>query len=335
MTNNLIPIVMALSSYDHVHSITSGEVEIAGVAPTFVDLPIPEMFRRFINTQDWDVSEMSTAQYVTRRLQGDDSIIGIPVFTSRMFRHSSIIVRKDRIHRPEDLRGARIGITEWILSACVWARGMLEDMYGIRSEEITWVQAGMDRPGRAQAVLPPYLSDEVTIIAEPERTLEDMLWSGEIDAVMAPQFPLGFRTAVESSELVGPLFDNLASAERAYFEQTRVLPIMHTLGIRRELHERYPWLATNVYRAFEVSRRRYFARLEDIAASRTPLPWVRDYVRTLRETFGPDIWPYGLEPNRVPFETFLRYAARQGLIETADVDLAHLFVKVDPFVDGM
>ena len=335
MLNNRIPLTIGMSSYDHVHAITSGEVEIAGVAPNFVDLPIPESFRRFINTQDWDVAEMSSAQYVTRRLAGDDRIVALPIFTSRMFRHSCIYVRKDRIKTPEDLRGARMGTTEWVLTVTVWARGLLSDMYGVQPGDMQWVQAGMDRPGRANAILPPNMPPGVELVSEPEKTLQDMLWSGEIDAVMAPQYPLGFRTAVESSELVGRLFDDVGAAEREYHAKTKVFPIMHMVGMRRDLLEEHRWLASNIYRAFEVARRRYFARLEDIAASRVPIPWVASHLATLRETFGGEIWPYGVEANRATLETFLRYAAEQGLIADATVDVAELFAPVEPFVDGM
>jgi 4,5-dihydroxyphthalate decarboxylase len=335
MLDNRLPLTIAMTSYDHARAITAGEVEIAGVAPNFIDIPIPESFRRFINTQDWDVAEMSSAQYVTRRLAGDDRIIALPVFTSRMFRHSCIYVRKDRIGKPEDLRGARVGTTEWILTACVYARGMLADMYGIQPADMRWVQAGMDRPGRAQAVLPPHLPAGLELVQEPERTLQDMLWSGEIDAVMAPQYPAGFRAAAESGQLVDRLFSAAGDAEREYYARTRVFPIMHMIGMRRDLLEEHRWLASNIYRAFEVARRRYFAGLEDIAASRVPIPWIAGYLRELREVFGPDIWPYGVEENRVTLETFLRYCADQGLIATPETDITGLFAPVEPFVDGM
>jgi 4,5-dihydroxyphthalate decarboxylase len=330
-----VPLTVAITSYDHTQAITAGEVEIAGVDPVFVDIPIPESFRRFINTQDWDVAEMSSAQYLTRWASGDRRIAALPIFTSRMFRHSCIYVRKDRIRVPEDLRGARIGTTEWVLTACVYARGMLADMYGIGPGDVEWVRAGMDRPGRAEAVLPPALPSNVSITHEPERTLRDMLWAGEIDAVMAPQYPLSFRAAASAGDLVGPLFDRRVEAEREYYAKTGVFPIMHMVGIQQAVLDEHRWLASNIYRAFEVARRRYFARLEDIAASRVPIPWVTSHLDQLRAVFGPDLWPYGIEANRTTLETFVRYSRDQGLIASADLDVADLFTHVEPFVDGM
>jgi 4,5-dihydroxyphthalate decarboxylase len=152
---------------------------------------------------------------------------------------------------------------------------------------------------------------------------------------MAPQYPLGFRTAAASGDLVGPLFDRVGGAQREYYAKTKVFPIMHMVGIRQAVLDEHRWLASNVYRAFEVARRRYFARVEDIAASRVPIPWVAGHLEQLREVFGPDVWPYGIEANRTTLETFVRYAAEQGLITDPGFDVADLFTPVEPFVDGM
>ncbi len=299
-----------MTACDHVYPVTSGEVDLAGVEPTFVDLPAPQSLDRFADTQDWDVADMSAAQYLTRRLAGDDRITALPIFTSRMFQHSRIYVRKDRIRVPEDLRGAKVAAPEPATTAGVYACGLLADSYGIQPGEMSWVSA-------------------------PDHALRDMLLGGEIDAVLAPQHSQEFRAAVESSELVGRLFDRPSQAEREYFGKTKVFPIMSVLGIRRELLEQHRWLATNIYRAFEVARRRYFFRLEDIRASRVPIASVAGHVESLREVFGADIWPYGVAPNRATLESFVRYAADSGLITAASVDVDELFVPIEPFVDGM
>ncbi|MBO0768371.1 MAG: ABC transporter substrate-binding protein [Solirubrobacterales bacterium] len=328
-----LELTMAISHYDHVEPVLSGEVPIAGTSPVFFELPIPEMFRRFINFQEWELSEMSSAQYVSRRAAGDDRVIALPVFTSRMFRHSCIIVRRDRIRGPEDLRGARIGTPEWTLSACVWARGMLSDMYGITPADMTWFQGGLERPGRGEAVKPPALGDEVSLTAVSDSTLEQMIYAGEIDAIMAPQYPPGLRQAQQSTEgLVGRLFDDPLSAEAAYLEQTGVFPVMHLMGMRRSFYEEHPWVASNVYRAFEAAKQRYYARLIDPQASRVPLPLLGEYLAELRERFGSDPWPYGLEPNRHVFETLIRYEREQGLIAN-DISVDALFAPVEAFVD--
>jgi len=324
---------MAISHYDHVEPVTTGELAIPGTSPVFFELPIPEMFRRFINHQEWEASEMSSAQYISRRAAGDDRIIALPVFTSRMFRHSSIIVRRDRIRSAEELRGARIGTPEWTLSACVWARGMLSDMYGIAAADITWFQGGLDRPGRGEAVKPPALGDDVSLTAVGDRSLEQMIYSGEIDAIMAPQYPPGLRRAAESTDgLVGRLFDDPVAAEAEYLERTDVFPIMHLLGLRRSFYEQHPWIASNIYRAFEAAKRRHYARLVDTRASRAPLPLIGDHLAGLKQRFGADPWPYGLEPNRHVIETLIRYEREQGLIAN-DISPDDLFAPVETFVN--
>jgi 4,5-dihydroxyphthalate decarboxylase len=326
---------MAVSYYDHVEPLTSGRVEVAGADPVFFELPIPEMFRRFVNGQEWEASEMSAAQYVSRRSAGDRRTIALPVFTSRLFRHTSIIVRRDRIHRPEDLAGARCGTPEWSLTAGVYARGMLADMYGIRPQDIDWYQGGLDRPGRGESVVPPALSPEVRLTAVRDRSLEEMIWAGDLDAIIAPQFPPGLRHASESGDgLVGRLFDDPHPAESAYLAKTGVFPIMHLVALRTSFYEAHPWIATNLYRAFECAKRRYFARLTDVSASRLPLPWISEFTDRLAGDFGADPWPYGLDANRHVFEALIRYERDQGLL-AGDISPDELFAPVETFVDGI
>ena len=328
---------MAISHYDHVEPLVSGEVEIAGASPLFFELPIPEMFRRFINHQEWEVSEMSSAQYISRRAAGDDRIIALPVFTSRLFRHSSILVRRDRIHAPEDLRGKRVGIPEWTNSAGVWARGLLSDMYGLRPEDMTWFQAGIERAGRPEVVKPPALSDEVSLTAVGDRSLEEMLYAGDLDAVIAPQYPGALGHAqVAGDDLVGRLFEDSVRAEADYLERTGLFPIMHIVGVRRSFHEAHPWLTANLYRAFEAAKQRYFARLSDREVSRVPLPGIAHHLARIEERFGGDPWPYGLQDNRRAVETIIRYQREQGLIDSdSDISPDDLFVTVETLVETM
>ncbi len=316
MIQNRIPLTIALMAYDHVYEIRardndyeirSGAVEIAGVDPTFVDLPSPHAFAAFADQEDWAVSDVPLAEYLQRRLAGDTTITALPIFTSRMFTHRCVFVRRDRIKEPADLRGARVGVGAQNLTECVYARGMLADMYGIGAADVTWVN-------------------------EPERQLGALLAAGEVDAVIAPAHVLSLGT-VAGSRNMGPLFEQPGVAERAYLAKTRVFPVVRALAVRTELLKQHRWLASNIYRAFEVARRRYFARLDDIRGSRVPIPAVDGHMRTVREAFGGDFWPYGIADNRATLETFVRYAAEQGLIEPADVKLEALFARIEPFVD--
>jgi len=325
-----LSLTIAMSSYDHVSALTSGTVRIAGVNPLFVDLPIPEMFRRF---REWEVSEMSSAKYLSLRSAGDDSVQAIPVFTSRMFRHSSIFVRRDRIKEPADLRGAVVGVPGWSMTAGVWARGLLADMYDVAPQEISWVQGGLDRPGRREAVPPKALPDDVRLNSVQDVSLEAMLWAGDLDAVITPSVPESFRASVATGGEVGLLFADVPAAEREYFAATAILPIMHLVVVRSDVVAAYPWLHTNLYRAFEVAKRQYFARLEDISASRTPLPWIGSHLAKLRRVLGPDPWPYGLEPNRAALDALVRHCGEQGLLQS-EVSIDEVFLPVETFVDG-
>lgn len=335
MSRFRLPLTFALPSYDHVRAVTSGQVEIGGVEPRFVDLPTPGSFSRFVDREDWDITDVSLGEYVARRAAGDDRVVALPIFTSRMFRHRCIYVRKDQIHSPEDLRGASVGVVDWNSTSGVYARGLLSDLYGVGVTDVHWVHAGMghstDETGALKA-----LSDGVEIAIESERTLPDMLRSGDVAAVVVPTSSPSLRSLTESDGLVGQLFESGSGAEKDYYAKTQVFPILRLLGVRRERLERHRWLASNIYRAFEVARRRYFARLEDIAASRVPIPWIAGYLADLREVFGPDLWPYGVDANRPTFEAFVRYSAEQGVIDPGrGLDAEDLFAPVEPFVDGM
>lgn len=324
----------AISSYDHVREVVDGNVPIEGSAPLFVRLPIPEMFRRFVTHQDWDVSEMSFVQYGTMRMAGDDRLVGIPVFPSRLYRQSSIFVRGDRISTPEDMRGARIGIPAWANSAGVWARGLLADMHGISSSEITWYQGGIERPGRPETVRARYLSEDTEIVRVTDRGLEEMLWTGDIDGLILPAPPASLDTSVQSGGLVKLLYDDMPTAEREYREKTGCVPIMHVVAIDRALYERDPQIPAKLYEAMDTSRRRYFDRMSDRSVSRVPLPWGADHLASLESSLsGATHWPYGVDANLPTFTAYSRYLRTQGLIE-GDVTPDILFPEWQKAMDN-
>ena len=331
MSTAAVPITIAISSYDHVNELRQGQITIEGADPRFIELPIPEIFRRF---SEWEVSEMSSAKYVALRSAGDDRVKAIPVFTSRLFRHTSIYVRTDRIKEPRDLVGTRVGIPSWSMTAGVFARGLLSDMYEVRPQDVTWIQAGLDRPGRTEPIRLPALPEGVVIESNQADSLESMLWAGELDAVISPAIPESFDRSRGTGGPIGRLFEDSAPAEREYFGRTGVLPIMHVIVMRRDLVSAHPWLVTNLYRAFEVAKRRYFDRLLDISASRLPIPWIDEHLASIRKVLGEDPWPYGVEPNRVALEALIRYSGEQGLL-ARDITVDELFLRVETFVDGV
>jgi 4,5-dihydroxyphthalate decarboxylase len=308
---NEVALTLAISQYDHVSDLTAGRIVPEGIKLTsLVDMPVEEIFYRFIVNREWDISEMSMAKYVSMRSQGDDSLIAIPVFPSRIFRHASIFVRRDGpIKAPADLTGKRVGVPEWAQTAAVYSRGFLVHQYGLDLASIQWLQAGVNRSGRIEKVelrLPPGIS----ITRRPDATLSDMLVSGEVDAVMSARPPTCFA---ERHLNIRRLFENFMEVETAYYKETSIFPIMHVVAIRGELLKRHPWIAGNLIKAFEEAKRRSIARALDDTHPQFPIPWCFEFAHRAQEAFGEDYWPYGIERNRKTIEAFLRFAHEQGV----------------------
>ena len=312
---------LAISDYDHVRDLIAGVVSAPGIALDVDQQPIGEIFQRAMRGQPWDVHEMSLGMYVARLGQGDRSLTAIPVFPSRMFRLSSWYIRADgKIKQPENLRGCRIGDPDWATTAGIYARGWLQHEVGIPLTEIEWVQAGLDTAGRKENLTfhyPPGLRRTT----RPDKSLDEMLLSGELDAVMGPQPPPSF---LAPGGAVKRLVDDVAMQERDYARRTGIFPIMHVIALRREVAEE-PGIAAALLAGFEAAKQRSLARLRDSLASRFPFPWNWTTAAEAEALFGPDPWPYGVERNRVTLEAFLNYCAEQG-VSARRVGIEELFV---------
>ena len=292
-----IPLTLALSPYDHTRGLRPRGIEL-----NVLELPIEEIFYRFTRFREFEASEMSSAKTVSLLALEKPDIIALPVFVSRVFRHSAIYVGKGSgIRRPKDLEGRRVGIPEWSQTAGIYARGLLAHEYGVDLASIDWRQAGVRQAGRIEKV---ELRKDVPfrITAMPDRTLEDMLAKGEIDAVISAREVPGER-----------LFPDYRTAELEYFRKTRIFPIMHMIVMRRGTYEQNRWIAMNLFQAFQEAKQRSVERLREIGLSHVPLPWLSDTTRAWQEAIGEDFWPYGVEPNRPTLEAFLQYAYEQGV----------------------
>jgi 4,5-dihydroxyphthalate decarboxylase len=292
-----LPLTLAVGSYDHVR-----DLQPRGVSLNTINLPIEEIFFRFTRFREWDASEMSFGKVVALMADPDPAFIAIPVFVSRVFRHSAIYLRKGSgITRPKDLEGKRVGVPEWAQTATIYVRGLLAHEYGVDLASIAWTQAGVREPGRIEKVK-LHLPAGLRVTPAPERSLAEMLAKGELDAVISARDPGGER-----------LFPDYPALELEYFRKTRIFPIMHTVVLRREVYQRDRWVAMNLMRAFEEAKDRSVARAAEIGASAVPVPWVADHARRWREVAGEDFWPYGIGPNRPTLEAFLRYSHEQGV----------------------
>ena len=305
-----IPLTLAIGEYDHVRDVLDGTVPVTGVDLTVLRLPVEEMFYRFLLHGEFDVSEVSFAKIVALAAQDDRRFVPLPIFPSRVFRHSSIYVRGDGgITRPEQLAGKRVGVPEWAQTAAIYSRGLLAHEYGVDLASIHWHQAGVNEPGRREKValeLPPGF--RLTVVAD--RSLSGMLLGGDLDAVLSARPPAPFLVG---DPRVRRLFADYRQVELAYARKTGIFPIMHVVAMRREVHERDHWIAMNLFKAFDEARRRSLARAADMAASFFPLPWIPDELQRARELFGGDPWPYGIEANRTTLDAFLSYAFEQGV----------------------
>jgi 4,5-dihydroxyphthalate decarboxylase len=307
-----LTLTLATTEYDHTRDLVTGDVAIEGIDPIWLQLRVEEIFHRFVLHREWDVSEISFAKYAALIASGDESLVGIPVFLSRMFRHSSIFVRADSgLCRAEELAGRRIGVPEWAQTASVYTRGCLQDQYGVDLRGVQWFQAGVNQAGRREKVKVS-LPEGISCTRVQDRTLNGMLLDGEIDAVLSARPP---TASAPSDGRLTRLFDDSRAEERKYFAQTGVFPIMHTIVIRREVADRYPWVATTLYKAFCQARDNSVARLMDGAVARVPVPWFRELALEAWEMIGGQPWPYGIEANIATLDTFLEYAYEQGVCE--------------------
>jgi len=315
-----VALTLAIGDYDHTRDLASGRVPVQGATLNVLTLPPEEAFFRFTHFREWEVSEMSMGKYVSLRSQDDDGLAAIPVFPSRVFRHSMIYVRDDGgLERPDQLKGKRIGVPEWAQTAVIYARGYLSHQAGVPLDSAEWVQAGVNEAGRVEKVklkLPP----GVRLRPEPARSLNDMLLAGDLDAVLSARPPRNLGNGIRR------LFPDYETAEEAYYKQTGVFPIMHVIVIRSDVLERHPWLAMNLYKAFEEAKRRSIERLSDITASHAPLAWIAPSAERMKALFGEDFWPYGLEKNRKTLQAFADFAFEQGVCHR-QLALEELFPK--------
>lgn len=306
-----IQLSVACAGYDRTRSVWDGQVSIDGVDLIYNTVEPEEAFHRAFKFGEFDITEMSMSSHTMMTSRGENDYVGVPAFLSRVFRHSGIYIRTDRgIKTPADLAGKKVGLPEYQITANVWIRGILEDEYGLRPESVHWRRGGVEEAGRGERA-PIALPKEIDLQQIPDdRTLSQMLAAGEIDAVIGARAPSCF---LQGAPNVGRLFADYRAAEEDYFRRTRIFPIMHMIGIRRSLVEKYPWLPVNVYKAFLQSKDNAVHSIGEICHLMATLPWVAHQWEEARKLMGDDYWPYGYDKNKHVIDTFVRYHHAQGL----------------------
>jgi len=306
-----VTLSLALSGYAHTQDLVSGRVLADGIDLVCTERPVEEIFHRFVRHREWDVSEMSLAKYCSLVSQSDDTLTAIPVFPSRVFRHSAIYVRADGpVRAAADLAGRRVGIPEWTQTAGVYVRGFLQHQFGVPLSSVDWYQAGVDEPGREEHV-PPALPDGIRLTPVADRSLDDLLRTGDIDAVITARAPRGF---VQGLPHVARLFPDFRRRELLSFRETGIHPIMHVLALRADAFAGRRWMIGNLLQAFLEAKARTLAKIRDGSTSYLPLPWGTAEAGEAVSMLGEDFFPYGIEANRPTLSAFLSYAEEQGIL---------------------
>jgi 4,5-dihydroxyphthalate decarboxylase len=317
-----VPVTIACGNYDRTRTIRDGTVKVEGCAVTYLPLYPEEIFHRAFKFQEFDISELSFSSYIRTVAAGTSAYIGVPAFVSRIFRHSGIYIRKGAgIEKPQDLRGKRVGVPEYQITAVVWMRGLMQHEYGVAPAEIHWRSGGQEQPGRHERTpLKAIPGLDLQPIGD-DRTLTGMLKAGELDALFTARAPSSF---LNGEPHIARLFPNTRAAEQAYYKKTRLFPIMHLVGIRKVLAEKYPWLPTSVYKAFCEAKALAMIDLRDVNALMVTLPWLEAETNETGAIMGEDFWKYGISENLPEIEALTQYMHEQGLADR-NVKVEELF----------
>jgi 4,5-dihydroxyphthalate decarboxylase len=300
----------AIGNYDRTRALIDGTVTIDGVDPVYMTLVPEEIFFRAFRSAEFDICELSLSSYTIQTARQARPYIAIPAFVSRAFRHTAIYVRTDRVRNPGDLKGKKVGVPEYQLTANVWARAFLSDDYGIHPSDIHWIRGGIENPSRPEKIAVD-LPLSVRLDNAPEgATISALLERGEIDGFIAPRPPSLVR---RGHPHVGWLFADPVAAAKDYFARTGLFPIMHVVGVRHTLAVRHPWLPGAILKALEQAKEVGLRALSDTSAPKVTLPFVEERLREVRDLMGEDFWPYGVESNRKVLDYFLDQHYAQGL----------------------
>jgi len=307
-------LTFACGRNDRTDAIFTGEAKPDGAVLSAINLPPPEIFPRALKRAEFDVTELSASSYVVQLSRGASEYVALPVFLSRHFRFDSIYVRSDRgIEKPADLKGRTIGTPEFQMTAGLWIRGILQERFGLDHRDVDYVTGGLNVAGRKERIkIEPGPGQNIRPAGD-SVTLNELLARGEIDAVLAPEPPLCFR---EGSAPVRRLFPDTKAAERQYFDESGVFPIMHLVAVRRALVEAAPDLPKRLYEVFVGARDIGYRRLEAMANAATHplmLPWLGVELAETKAALGADFWPYGVNANRATLEALCRYSYDQSL----------------------
>jgi 4,5-dihydroxyphthalate decarboxylase len=320
-----VPLTFACGLYDRMLALYTGEVPVEGVDLDFLVEDNPRLiFDRMAGSQAYGASEFSTSEYVSRFVANQNPFVAIPVFPSRVFRHSFIFVNRKHVKSPKDLQGKRIGVPVYTMTAAVFIRGLLGDEHGVDFSNVEWVEGainGAERHGDP-TILPT--AKKLSISANKSgKSLSTLLADGEIQAMIGTGAPDSFGRNPD----VMRLYPDYRAAEMDYYRRTKIFPIMHSVVIRRDIVDKHPFVTQSLFDACNRAKAVAQEKLSYFGTLRYMLPWMMAEVDDVKSVFGDDCWPYGVEANRPTLTALVRYLEEQGIVAKAPrVD--DLFVPV-------
>ncbi|MGZ5828659.1 MAG: ABC transporter substrate-binding protein [Rhizomicrobium sp.] len=320
-----LPVSFACAVYDRMLPLCLGEAAPQGIDLNFIPIASPrETFDRMAGHQEFDAAEFSSSEFISRRGANDCPFVAIPVFPSRMFRHSFITVNTKTVKAPKDLEGKRIGVPLYTMSAAVWIRGLLQNDYGVDFSKVHWVQGATNKGGaHGNPTVLPLLKPVSIEVNNTGKSLSELLEAGAIDAIIGSDIP----EALGRNPVVARLFPDFPKVEADYYKRTGIYPIMHLVAIRRSLYEQHPFIATSLYKAFNRSKDIALQRMRHAGMLQTMMPWMLAQIEEMDKVFGPDPWPYGVDANRKTLDALMSYLVQQSLI-AKPIPIDDLFVPV-------
>ena len=310
-------LTLACGEYEIVRALMDGSVKPDGIELTVLTEMTSDIRHwRMIRGREFDVAELSMSNYLAAKFRGQ-AFSAIPVFLHRRFRHGFTFINMDKgIHKPTDLIGRKVGLRNFSATSNLWIRGILEHEFQVPHKKILWYKQDEEE---VELNLPKEISVQKI---PPGKSVERMVAEGELDALIHPEL---IQPILDRDPRVGRLFPNYKELEIDYYKRTAIFPIMHTTAIKQEIVERYPWVPTSLFQAFEKAKEIAYKRMEN--PRRVPLAWFRHALEEQEELLGRDPWAYGLgEANRKNLDTLMQYSYEQGLIGRR-IPVEELFVE--------
>jgi 4,5-dihydroxyphthalate decarboxylase len=321
-----LQLTFASALYDRMQPIYTGEVPVDGIDLNFIRIEQPRpIFDRMSGGQEFDVAEYSSSEYIQRYANKQCPFVAIPVFPSRCFRHGFIAInKKSGIKTPKDLEGKRIGVALYTMTAAIFIRGILQHEYGVDFSKVKWVQGAINSGGAhgSPTVLPLLKPIDIEQNTS-NKSLDDLIQDGTVDATMGTSLPESYRTNPD----IARLFPDYVELEKEHYKRTKIYPIMHLVAIKKSIYEKYPFVATSLFNAFQRAKEIALERMYNLRALRYMVPWLPRDVDEIFEIFDGDPWPYGVEENRPTLEALVTYLCDQNLI-VKPVALEDLFAPV-------